>query len=327
MQLYTLYFGDKAKLRMKYFIQQNMIRIPAAIYVVGFLVHNFYLSSFQIYDFELLQARYIYTGFVSTLFILTIYLFTFLKLDLTNHNNNISLKGMYLWAYRVSLVCIFFYMSLLLEEGSQLYIPPLQGVLSDQMVTKLIFVFPSVLLFFTVVADSEYVGDHKLRGKPTSIVTYVASPVVIITLFLLAYYNDRFASVLLFFFFLWFSAVMLMATLVDSASGITVKHLDINTEDVIQTKFGNLLSWISLIILVLMLLNIYAKRIYPLISTSLGGGKPINAEIQTDEKSYVGMLISEGKFWTYIQGNENIYKIKASKINEVKLIYKDKNIK
>src|SRR5690606_24847692 len=94
-----------AKRPMKDFIQQNIIRIPLAIYVVGFLVHNFYLSSFQIYDFELIQARYIYTGFVSTLFILTVYLFTLLKLDFSNHSNNISLKGLYFWAYRASLVC------------------------------------------------------------------------------------------------------------------------------------------------------------------------------------------------------------------------------
>ncbi len=313
---------------IKNFIFKNWVRIPIAVYIVGFLVHNFYLSTFNIYDFEIIQARYIYTGFICILFIASTYLFTFMRLNFSNYDDNLSFKNMYFWFYRISLFCITFYFLLFTNADLiQNKIPFLSDV-SENNFRLITIASPMFLFFITFIGEAERNNINKRTYKILKVITIVFSPFLIVYSIFLTYYVNDYSDFHAFFMFIWFFAIMLIAGIIDAGHGLETLHLSDETSDLIQKKFRSAVSSISIIIVTLMTLNLYSKYVYPLISTSWGGGKSVNASIYANDKVYKGSLISESAQWTYIITDEHtLYKIRTGIIKEIELKINEKKEK
>jgi hypothetical protein len=308
-------------------LSRNIVRIPIAIYVIGFLVHNFYLSKFNIYDFEIIQVRYIYAGFMALLFVIAAYLFTFLKLNLSNLDNNFTPKNVYFWIYRISLLCIVTYITISSPQNiTSLDIPPLHAIFSKKTSDFIILGLPA-LLFLSLLFSSEINIKYpsEFKRKFTDILTILSSPIVFIITYLFIQYAQDYKNIYAYFFYIWISAVVFLNARIDSSNGFRTFHLDINTDEKTQNIFSITFSAVMFLIAVGLVLNNYSKSIYPLISTAFGGGKSSSALINTSTHNYSGMLLSDGDSWLYLKTeNEDIHKIRKDTINEIILISKPK---
>ncbi len=307
---------------MNEYITNNLVRIPIAIYAIGFLIHNFYLSQYQIYDFEIIQARYIYVGFTSAAFISSVYFFATLRLNLSNFGSNFSLKKIYFWAYRISLFSIVFYFMLFSTDTvKHIEIPPLYALLSEKNYILIVYSIPTILFFYIIISSFDSGSENSLLFKFTNVITAISSPVIIILALILNYYIDSFSGMYLLFILIWVSVISFIMGAADAENGSQSTHLDENTKNTTKKKHGHLFAIFSLGFLLLLLMNTYSKNIYPLMPTGWGGGKPIEARLTTEKKHYTGKLISESVQWTYIIDNgDNVIKIKTDTINEILLI-------
>lgn len=304
---------------MNEYITNNLVRIPIAIYAIGFLIHNFYLSQYQIYDFEIIQARYIYVGFTSAAFISSVYFFTTLRLNLSIFDSNFSFKKIYFWAYRISLFSIVFYFMLFsIDTVKHKEIPPLYSLLSEKNYFLIVYQLPTLLFFYIIISSFESGSKDSLHYKFTNIITAISSPIIIVLALILNYYNDSFSGMYLLFTLIWVSVISFIMGAADAKNGSQSTHLDENTSESTKRKHGRLVAMFSSGFLLLMLMNIYSKNIYPLMPAGWGGGLPIQARLSTEKKHYTGKLISESTQWTYVIDNEdNIIKIKTDTINEI----------
>ncbi len=172
-----------------------------------------------------------------------------------------------------------------------------------------------------MIEASSLAKKDKLANFLLKLVKFI-SPIFIFTTIIFVFILDGFGDIFFFFFISAFIVYMVLAGYSDSKKGDELNFLSESTPEEVQVMFGNYFSLLSVIVVFVVLLNVYAKNIYPKIPTSWGGGKPQKTEVKTESETYEGLLLSEGINWVYIKNEDDntVHKINIENVESIRII-------
>lgn len=302
-------------------LEKHWIKIPAILYVVGFIVHNVYLSNFGSYEFQLVQAKYILSGFGVIGFSVICFVYTGIKVNLSNISKSLTIDRVLPWSLRVISLPYFVYTILYGKELFDVSHTPKDSLVTIGFLASMIAHVVVTYSIFNIVlmAGAEDSWLSKLFGFLSRI---LAIPMLLVTL-VIAWNIPEFSGIMKSTTYFFFGYIGIAMSQDDKQLGIKPNYTDTETiekhENLYQIAFGI----IAVVFMLWMVISNYTKYIYPKIPVALGGAKLEFVSIKTKEKSYDSYLIQETKDWVMYVDNSSgqVEKIKTSLIE--KIVFKD----
>jgi hypothetical protein len=298
------------------------LKLPLALYVLGFFVHNVYLSRYSFFELEILQTRYIYTGFIALSFISVILILVLLRLDLSNFANNLTILNFFSWAARLPIFSLFIYF-LLNNPGTLIhgYLGERLGTTNAQSIVTSLQLFS--LYFFGGLLFVSF-GPIIKTDLPVillvkKIIAFLSIPLIVFVYYISSYYqplSDIFHFLILPFVLVFFS----LAGLSDSEKGI-VYHSEVlqNNESALSKKIIRFIYIAFLLFQAMNIVTSYSKNIYPLLSPNYGGARPVPVTITIKTETIRTRLLDESNTWLITQETDtsNVIKLRTSDIKKI----------
>ncbi|WP_157576832.1 hypothetical protein [Pseudoalteromonas rubra] len=302
-------------------IEKHWIKIPAILYVVGFIVHNSYLSSFGSYEFQLVQAKYILSGFGAVVFSVICIVYTGIKVNLSNVSKSLTIDKVLPWSLRVISLPYVIYAIL---YGKELFEIGRDAKDSLILIGVLASLIAHAVVACTILDIALMPGDNESRLKKTlSFLSRALSiPMLIVTL-VIAWNIPEFSGVLKATTYFFFGYVAIAMSQNDKGLGIELRCTDPDIKERYDKLYQAAFSIVGVFFVLWTIASYYTKYIYPKIPVALGGAKLEFVSIKTKEKVYDSYLIQETKDWVmYIdKSSGQVEKIKTSLIE--KIVFKD----
>lgn len=302
-------------------IEKHWIKIPAILYVVGFIVHNAYLSNFGSYEFQLVQAKYILSGFGAVGFSVICIVYTGIKVNLSNVSKSLTIDKVLPWSLRVISLPYVIYAILYGKELFEIGRGVLDSLVLIRIVASLI---AHAVVACTILDIVLMAGDNESRLKKTlSFLSRVLSiPMLIVTL-VIAWNIPEFSGIVKATTYFFFGYVGIAMNQDDKNLGVEPNYTDPETKEKYEKIYQVVFSIIAVFFVLWTVISNYTKYIYPKIPVALGGAKLEFVSIKTKEKVYDSYLIQETKDWVmYIdKSSGQVEKIKTSLIE--KIVFKD----
>lgn len=212
-------------------LKENWIKIPAVLYVLGFLVHNIWLSEYHSSSFDLLQAKYIFSGFAFLVFLIISFVVVSLRVNLSNIIDSYRPDKLAPWLLRI---CCFPYIVYgALNDG---------GLFALDFASKDIAQFEfflfyikslATLIFILMMMDVVYLySDGEALGARVfrKIIRVISIPMILATLGV-AVIDHEFGSLLRMIFFFFFGLIGVAMYQQDKLHGFDVNLLDKNAHE------------------------------------------------------------------------------------------------
>jgi hypothetical protein len=298
------------------FIQSNWLKVPVALYVAGFVVHNVYLSQFGVYEFELVEARYVLSGIGFLGFTALILAYSSIKIDLSCLENSCRIDKLLPWAARVlALPYVVFGILYGPEEFDLLDLTngaaPI--VIACSRVAHMIVGFA---IFDLVLMPAE--GDSLLARLTRSIYRIVPIPLLVVTI-AIAVFNEQFRGVAFACTYPFFLFMGVAFYQVDKKHGIEPNYLDNNANAEHETYFVIIVGIISISVLMGILVTNYSQHIYPKIPSAIGGSRIEVAVILVNGTTQRVGIVQETKEWLIVRDpkTRKVSKIKIATVDRI----------
>ncbi|KNC66322.1 hypothetical protein [Pseudoalteromonas ardens] len=301
-------------------IEKHWIKIPAILYVVGFIVHNAYLSNFGSYEFQLVQAKYILSGFGAVGFSVICIVYTGIKVNVSNVSESLTLDKVLPWSLRVISLPYVIYEIL---YGKELF--EIGGNAKDSLilmggVASLIAhsVVACTILDITLMAGE---NEYRLKKALSFLSRLLSIPMLIFTL-VIAWNIPEFSGVMKATTYFFFGYVAIALSQNDKGE-IELRYTNPDIKERYDKLYQAAFSIVGVFFILWTIASYYTKYIYPKIPVALGGAKLEFVSINTKEKVYDSYLIQETKDWVmYIdKSSGQVEKIKTSLIE--KIVFKE----
>ena len=303
---------------------QYFIKIPIALFVIGFFIHNLYLSRFSESEFEILQSKYIYVGSIAVAVITIILFFVIIRLDFDEPGNNLKIRNLSMWFIRVPILAIILHTFLFPQSNiiagpisnyfnrtCQLLFTTIYRILSFHFLLGILW------MSYGVVWDK----DKKiiLFFKRLYLILFIPTFIILLTASSL---NSDFFQILLFVFYFFMLVLFYLANESDTKKGITTKASVLKNENSPFSKsLAKYLSLIYGLFSLTMVIVLYTISLYPLLPQSFGGARPRDVILFTTSDTLKVKLINESTSWfLFKKPDSTIVKIKSSSVNKVQLV-------
>jgi hypothetical protein len=316
---------------MNIFTKDYWYKAPALLYVLGFIIHNTYLSQYQSSEFDLLQAKYIFTGFTFVAITAITLMVIFLRVNTAYIPSSYKPASLFPWLLRIACFVFFFHgiifrgQTISFDEVSRSYenIEYIKFLISNFGQSLFTFFILDTMLAVTQGND---IGAKLSR----SIIRIISIPFLICTVFY-ASLVQSFYGLLIFVMYFFIATSGWALNQYDKKHKYEVRLLDENidkkTSEEHERNFLSLFMVATSIVLLISVINNYTKYIYPNISISYGGNKPIEATINTNNEVIYADIINESSKWVIYKtpDSNNVFKVKTDSVNDIEYIIKKSN--
>lgn len=295
---------------------KNWLKPAAALYALGFLVHNIYLSKFNIYEYDLIEAKYIFSGGTFLVYSVILFFVVSLKTNLSRLRESFFvLDDLLPWILRLTSFPYVLYGFL---HGNDFFNPNVNKAFSFEWV--LFFSYNFGHFFFWLTALDLFAQLTKGLSIPAkllrSLIRINALPMLFMSI-LIATVNQEYKGLLLSIFFFFFGFLGMAIAQEDELVGIKTRLLHKNSGMNLEATYSFLFGVLCIGYIVFALMTNYVKYVYPYLPTAFGGSKPVLAQIETKNRVLIVNIIQESKSWIIVTNKNKIEKIKASSVERI----------
>lgn len=309
----------------KYFKEhffQFLYLIPVCFIAVGSFILNIYLNQYGIIDVALFDSKTVFVGFIAVFQFIFFFLLIYIYIGKEKYKD--ELEAVFFMAIDVFLKPFLFSMLVYASSGCS---GNLRNIYSDWKydLTRT-SALVSIVMFLVILSRRNYILQWESNTKKEKAFFSVVIVVEFLSTYLAHMYLIRdkvFAEI--FEMYLWSSvAFSLFSIFILYGENPFKSKVPLFRKNVKLIKFDNFLAGFGIIIIFMITLINYSTKVYPYISSNLGGGYyKFNTLILTSGKKITGKIIHSNSKYIYIIKEENklsqyfIDEIKTYEINEI----------